>query len=1745
MEKNIKFKKKEFIIKIRKIIDRPNLMELNEQQYRNVLNEFVENKRINIGIIKILQKEKLELVTWLKKLKENNQDYYIQILKELLKDAKRNYFNSKWTGKIQIQSKKVSLLLWNKILKEMLPPKEFEENIIENTIVNNMILERDIKDIVEIMIEYMNDEEKTKKEMQRRLEIMQQEIDILKDIKIKDDKKEIEITNFIKRYEEIERNNKILNESFKKNIEIIKNLIDCNVTNNAMMDDLKKRHEIMIKKINLYEKEIKKQMIWKNKFEELEQNKEKRLENMQKTMNIMEEVINEFNKYIKKDFQFKDIDQRVSRIEQNIYLGLKIKKKGDKMNGKRKEISMNENENKSEKEQNFQIEKEIINKNFFSCWSFFPVLVMNIRRLNLGNKNEDKIRLQEKIIWIFELIEKLKPLAIFLVDIGKEDNKKNKDIEWFNLNEYDKYYTGNLQNLLLIHKSVKCTIRYINENAIIMNERFIFIYWKPNDKTRWEILLNNLGKLIIIGDINFQSHNIIIEKKKKKMLEKVKDDIDENKIKSIENKAKKLYEFNHEYKSVFEEGKFKKAVGIFNIKNTYKKKKKIIEIKENMTDHKGVFIPINVLIEKDKLYEKKKNNNKFIKKRISNEYSNFVIKMIMKSEGKEEQYIEEIKKRKKYLIENERQYNRSNNIKNMIKKIKYKKQNRENNEFELIVKEINKKVKYNYNKRFKLLRNLLKYKNREDFIGMNIKENIVKEFIEITNSKLSNEKENEMSEKKRNIIEFIKNKQKEIIMILNKDEDLKKEWNNSKLYIDKSYSTALDDNFLNINLIDKIIKREIKNKINYDEFSFKSGIIEFLNWIFRIIIELIKICNLNFKTFFLDKKKNIDNLNNYRIISICPIPIKIYEQIFYKLVDDFLEEKIIKWSNNTQYGFLKGRNCDMAIDLIRKSKVNGCIIALDIKRAYEFIKLEKIEYMIKKKLKKDKERKSKEIIAMNLILIWIKLIKNCRMKLNINKIELSQGTPMGAKWSPKIFDLYMGMVFKEIIKKNRTEEKFEIIQYCDDVILKIKWGNIVKVISKIEECYNKNNMKINYEKSEILIDKDIDNYKINEIRELLNTKNKFKFEFTKNLRYLGKWLKIDKESVIKSGWDELKRIGSNIYFNKLTWDNKIQYIYAYIISKRRYLIANETNIKKIKELCKDLLKNIKFLRLSKNCNYIEILNIINYPAIWLKKILGNKEFEIISILEFNIRYISLINNIAQYKNSNFGNLLKGIKKKFNELNNKDIDRGIIENKIENLNKEIDVEKNLNDIEIIEYKNKLEEYKSLIKENINDYEIESKVILNKENYKKIAFKSKILIWELGCNLNKYIMTSFLWDNNLNKIEISGNIYSRNIYDLMNQKKIEYAICILVDIMTNISISKKIQDEKMELVCKNIIKIMKLKELQTDNEKILENLKILDKYQKENPFIELEKIPNVKKFILNLEEYRNNELISIRKDINERIDNIENKIEEFNELLIKKELKIEKEEKEKIKEELNENIDKIILDLKSEKSWSKEKVYYNLQFKWMEFCKNANENIKEEIYRAIEEELNDKEKRVNNINWNLKEKKGIKRLREICSLERKFKEVYFKNYVKHYSIINITNKKNAEMNNNLQFNPKTWQENIKNILVEREKILWKYINYAKNFNIIKKLIRCINLSLNKNYYENNIKFNYDSEISEIEIKNIFEEIYQNWKNYEDEKLILIRKEKIEKFYKQKYEKELKDIKIAKENVRLKYKWINENK
>lgn len=47
-----------------------------------------------------------------------------------------------------------------------------------------------------------------------------------------------------------------------------------------------------------------------------------------------------------------------------------------------------------------------------------------------------------------------------------------------NLKDYNLYYNKSKKNLLIIHKCIKTEIDLINEDAIMINKRYIFVYFK-------------------------------------------------------------------------------------------------------------------------------------------------------------------------------------------------------------------------------------------------------------------------------------------------------------------------------------------------------------------------------------------------------------------------------------------------------------------------------------------------------------------------------------------------------------------------------------------------------------------------------------------------------------------------------------------------------------------------------------------------------------------------------------------------------------------------------------------------------------------------------------------------------------------------------------------------------------------------------------------------------------------------------------------------------------------------------------------------------------------------------------------------------------------------------------------------------------------------------------------------------------------------------------------------------------------
>ena len=74
------------------------------------------------------------------------------------------------------------------------------------------------------------------------------------------------------------------------------------------------------------------------------------------------------------------------------------------------------------------------------------------------------------------------------------------------------------------------------------------------------------------------------------------------------------------------------------------------------------------------------------------------------------------------------------------------------------------------------------------------------------------------------------------------------------------------------------------------ELNEKWKLKDYIIWCLNVVKELTWNKKMEFKTFYLDKNKNINSIDNFRIIAICPITVKLYEQMTYAFVYVLIHE---------------------------------------------------------------------------------------------------------------------------------------------------------------------------------------------------------------------------------------------------------------------------------------------------------------------------------------------------------------------------------------------------------------------------------------------------------------------------------------------------------------------------------------------------------------------------------------------------------------------------------------------------------------------------------------------------------------------------------------------------------------------------------------------------------------------------------------------------------------------------------------
>lgn len=1205
---------------------------------------------------------------------------------------------------------------------------------------------------------------------------------------------------------------------------------------------------------------------------------------------------------------------------------------------------------------------------------FLSLITWNARRINTDIKDFKKYN--DKKLFIINICERLKPDIFFIIDIGPKAN--------FEINTYRQIYTRDHNNLLLIKKEIAFDYKLINQDIIIVDNKYIFTYYKPNDDSKKYLLLNYIYNKYIILDMNFKSHSKKIKLNNHKIM--------------FEKHSDPKFKINSNKQLTFWNCRFCDFSSFKMIKDNFS---------YNYSDH----IPIRILIKERVYINKSKNYNELITKKNALFITNNVNKLLKGNIN-----INDFK-----LIMNK---NFNSKIKINNKKIisKLNDINNDNDYYNKLVNNVNHKLEYkNDSSTFKLVNRLLKYKKREEFLGMRIDENYTDQYKRIIKGEYVSEKEFD----KKTIFDELDNISKIHNSIWNYNYDLK----TYKTYLNNNYSKANDSTGICTRNVAKMEKNWYKKyQKEFQGINIDYGFI--YNKLIKDIKLMAEISNNTISTFFLDKKKGTNSIEDFRVIGICPSFVKLYELVNYNIICNEIQSKIDKYTNNLQFGFKKNASTYEAINYLLKNnnKIKRPIcILIDFYRAYEGVCRQKLNQYFEKKIfkinnkiqiaknnnkMKDVNKYTRKLLIWNICKTWITLNDNLFTTINNKNIFSNYGVIMGLKLAPLMFNLYYSIAFKEFVKKYKNE--MIMLLYADDTILLIERENCETILREFNSICNNINFTINKKKSEILYNEEMDYITMQVIDKI---KKEYHFEKKINARYLGKWVKIDCSGHINEGEDEVKTIGSTKYFKKMSYELIMKFFFMYISSRSRYNFINETRKFHLKSIFNTWFKKYLFLcHLKKNSKITFMFNInwfkIMISKFYLTKFDGDKySFIIDKIKEITLDVLDYKNNyyLKNLMEDIFTNAKKTAETKYDGLpieinrNNKNKITKII---FEIINENIKNNNLVMSLFFNPYTNKNEILNKIYKLNLNQ--------CNTSLFLKFCFNLLfVLTIETRSKEENNKLIDIIFNNDNLDINFNINDICNNIDNLHNNNNYK------IDIETiNEYWLKKYDDRE------NIFKEIEIKENKI-KEKIKNNKIVIKEFKKN----EINKIININKEINFINKIRYDEIynkIEINKYNNEILKNLDLINKEFITLKTWINEKVNKIKKVSLEEYIKSNSNKKLLDY-----INNNKIIISNRNELEKELKQKNNN-KAKINKLLKYRIE-----YNNSNSNLKLIKKWRRILNLIIQENKdsFNEIF----TKDFELI-----KRNKLEENISFNFKLDIKLEKN-LIKNFKEKWK--NYEQ--------------------------------------------------------------------------------------------------
>ena len=183
-----------------------------------------------------------------------------------------------------------------------------------------------------------------------------------------------------------------------------------------------------------------------------------------------------------------------------------------------------------------------------------------------------------------------------------------------------------------------------------------------------------------------------------------------------------------------------------------------------------------------------------------------------------------------------------------------------------------------------------------------------------------------------------------------------------------------------------------------------------------------------------DKRKSLNNSNNYRAISICTMISKLFEYVILELAPQ------LKSSNNLQFGFKDKHSTvlcsyllNQTVEYYNNAESNVFSLFLDASKAFDRVRYKKLFYCLLNK-------GICPLIIRYLIILYF--LNNASVKWGTHTSDIfnmSNGVKQGGILSPILFSLYLDPLIKMV-----SESRFgcyvgnmavSILVYADDIVV--------------------------------------------------------------------------------------------------------------------------------------------------------------------------------------------------------------------------------------------------------------------------------------------------------------------------------------------------------------------------------------------------------------------------------------------------------------------------------------------------------------------------------------------------------------------------------------------------------------------------------------------------------------------------------------------------------------------------------------